>query len=216
MKLAPAVLVLLVIALASCGGRAGPASGERDAASPPTTSVTASTSSDPGGAGRGVLTPVDPAALLARAREPGARATLVNVWATWCVPCREEFPELVRLTRDYRGRGLRVLLVSADLDSADARRFLADQGVDFETYLQIGDAMTFINRLDPKWTGALPATFVYDAGGRLTRFWEGRADYARFETAALAAMGGPAPEQAVETTLRATGSTNPQTEETHP
>ncbi|HXM77534.1 MAG TPA: TlpA disulfide reductase family protein, partial [Thermoanaerobaculia bacterium] len=37
------------------------------------------------------------------------RVVLVNFWATWCVPCREEFPDLVRLQRDLAPRGLRVL-----------------------------------------------------------------------------------------------------------
>ena len=97
-------------------------------------------------------------------REPGARAVLLNVWATWCGPCREEFPELVHLGRAYRPRGLRLVLVSADFaDQAGAARdFLRRQGVDFTTFLKTGDDMKFIDRLEPRWTGALPATFVYD------------------------------------------------------
>jgi thiol-disulfide isomerase/thioredoxin len=127
--------------------------------------------------------------LLTLAQEPGASATLVNVWATWCLPCRKEFPDLLRLERRYRTQGLRVALVSADFDSTEARSFLADQGVDFTTYFKIGDDMEFINTLSPDWSGALPATFVYDSAGALVSFWEGKADSARFERAVQEAMG---------------------------
>ncbi|MEO5579911.1 MAG: TlpA disulfide reductase family protein [Gemmatimonadaceae bacterium] len=47
--------------------------------------------------------------------------TLLNVWATWCVPCLKEFPDLERIHRDYGPRGLRVLAVSVDAGSDDAK-----------------------------------------------------------------------------------------------
>ena len=42
--------------------------------------------------------------------------TLINVWATWCVPCQREFPDLEKIHKDYGPRGLRVLAVSVDAD----------------------------------------------------------------------------------------------------
>src|SRR5262245_25723266 len=71
--------------------------------------------------------------ILAAVKEPGAKVVLVNVWATWCAPCREEFPELVALGRAYHDRGLRLVLVCADFDDQVpiARSFLAANGVDF-------------------------------------------------------------------------------------
>src|SRR5262245_24408831 len=42
------------------------------------------------------------------------RVVLVNFWATWCVPCREEFPDLARLEKAYRDKGVAVLGVSID------------------------------------------------------------------------------------------------------
>lgn len=117
-------------------------------------------------------------------REPGARAVVVNVWATWCVPCREEFPDLMRLRREYREWGLRLVLVSADSDSGlpEARRFLAAQGVEFLTYLKQGADMPFIDGLDSLWTGALPATLLYDGSGRKLWFHEGRTSYDSLKT----------------------------------
>jgi peroxiredoxin len=106
-------------------------------------------------------------------RKPGARAVVVNVWATWCEPCREEMPDLVRAYRAHKQDGLRLVLVSADDEDgrAEAEKFLAAQGVDFDSFLKVGDDMTFINGIDPRWTGALPATFVFDERGRVVQFW---------------------------------------------
>jgi thiol-disulfide isomerase/thioredoxin len=107
---------------------------------------------------------------------------LVNLWATWCEPCREEFPELLRLRRELGGEGLDVVLVSADFDGQlpQVRTFLAEQGVDFTTYFKAESDMPFINGLDPAWSGSLPATFVYDRAGRLREFWEGKVSYGEF------------------------------------
>jgi thiol-disulfide isomerase/thioredoxin len=130
--------------------------------------------------------------LLEAVRAPGAKATLVNIWATWCVPCREEFPDLVRLERTYRDRGLRVLFVCADFDSEmpAARRFLAEHGVTYPSYFKTGDDMKFIDALSPKWSGALPATVLYDAAGTRRDSWEGQASYATFESKVNAVLEG--------------------------
>jgi thiol-disulfide isomerase/thioredoxin len=124
-----------------------------------------------------VIEPIDAPGLLAAVRAPGAKATLVNVWASWCQPCREEFPDLLRVARDWEERGFRLVFVSADFaeDVPNAKVFLAEQGVGFPTYLKTGDDMQFIDTLDPRWSGALPGSFLYDSSGRLVRFWEGKA-----------------------------------------
>jgi len=129
------------------------------------------------------IQPADAPAVLAVVRAPGAKAVVLNVWATWCEPCREEFPDLVRLGHEYASKGVRLVLVSGDFDSEKpaVTKFLTDQGVDFASYIKSGDDMKFINDLNPKWTGALPATFVYDGQGRLRDFWEGKASYAKME-----------------------------------
>ena len=121
------------------------------------------------------LTPVTAADLLKSVRASGASAVLVNLWATWCDPCREEFPDLVRLERKYRSRGLRVLFVSADDrdDAAAVEKFLADQGVDFPAYVKAEKDQPFIDHLEKRWSGALPATLLFDGGGRQRGFWEG-------------------------------------------
>jgi thiol-disulfide isomerase/thioredoxin len=122
--------------------------------------------------------------VLREVRRPGASVTLVNVWATWCLPCREEFPDLLRLRRAYQARGLRLVLVNADFGEGkdEAVKFLADQGVDFPTLLKDQDDDTFINALGGGWSGALPATFVFDGTGKLVEAWEQKATYATLES----------------------------------
>ena len=136
--------------------------------------------------------------VLAAARAPGAKATVVNVWATWCAPCRQEFPDLVQLHRDQAGNGLRLLFVSTDpaAQIGETRRFLASQGVDFESFIKTGSDMQFIETLHPDWSGALPATFVYGADGHLVDFCEGMATGAMLAERVLPVIEGRATSRA--------------------
>lgn len=148
-------------------------------------------------AGTLALVPADSARVLEEVRRPGAEAVLVNVWATWCTPCREEMPDLVRIHREWKGRGFRLVLVSGDFeeDEAAAREFLASVGVDFPTYLKNESDMAFIDALDARWSGALPATFLYDGRGNLKEFWEGKADEATLRSKVARVLdAAPAPE----------------------
>ena len=115
---------------------------------------------------------------------------LVNLWATWCQPCVEEFPDIMKLHQKYKDRGLKIIFVSADFENQTevAEAFLKKQGVDFATYQKSGKDMAFINTLDERWSGALPATWIYDARGNKRHFWEGKKDHAHFEQAILDAL----------------------------
>ena len=138
----------------------------------------------PAGASAPAPVPATAADVLQAVRAPGAQATLVNVWATWCIPCREEMPDLLRLRRAYADRGLRVVLVSGDFasDADQATAFLGELGVDFPTYIKTGSDMEFIDALDPQWSGALPVTLIYDSAGTLRHSLYGKSSYDQFET----------------------------------
>jgi thiol-disulfide isomerase/thioredoxin len=121
------------------------------------------------------------ATILAEAKASHAPFVLVNVWATWCDPCREELPDLLHVYRDHRGEGLRLVMISADdpdaraqvgetLNSAAARAGIG-HALEATSYLKDDDDMKLIDGLDPRWSGALPATFLFDAGGRRVRSW---------------------------------------------
>ncbi len=131
--------------------------------------------------GDAIVVPASTREIAARATAPGAPATVLNVWATWCPPCRAEFPALLAAVR--RHPGVRLVLVSADFDTATAqvRAFLRGHGVTDTTYLKREGDQAFVDGLEPAWSGTLPATIVYDAAGRKVAFWEGAADSAKFE-----------------------------------
>jgi len=138
------------------------------------------------------VTPVKAQDLLNAVHAPGAKVVLLNVWATWCGPCREEFPALVKLGRTYQGRGLRVILVSADAETElpNVKTFLAKHGVSFPSHLKAQKDQEFVNGIDLRWSGALPATFIYDGSGKLKYFWEGAANYKEFEQKVLEILNG--------------------------
>src|SRR5262249_47554943 len=79
---------------------------------------------------------VDAAGLLERIGREKGKVVLVNFWATWCVPCREEFPDLSRLQSAYAGKGLRVIGVSTDFarESAAVAKFMGEQKPSFPNY----------------------------------------------------------------------------------
>lgn len=140
------------------------------------------------------LVPVTAARVHALAAAPGAKATVLNVWATWCQPCREEFPALLAAAR--RHPDVRLLLVSADFEDQKpfVRVFLAEHGVTDTTYFKDEADQAFIDGIDSTWSGALPATVVFDATGRPVAFHEGAADSARFAAMIAAGLAAtPAP-----------------------
>ncbi len=103
---------------------------------------------------------------------PAARPVLINFWATWCVPCREEFPDLVKIDDDFRARGLDFFTVSLD-DPAEIATsvpaFLREmKAARIPAYLlNTPEPADAINAVDTTWSGALPATFLFNSRGRL-------------------------------------------------
>ncbi len=140
-------------------------------------------------------TAVDGPGVLRVARAPGAACTVINVWATWCEPCREEFPDLIKLRAAFAGRGLRLVLVSADVpeERATVQAFLRAQGIDFATWIKDQPDEAFIDALDRRWSGALPATFVLGPDGRIVEWWEGKRTYTEFARSVTAVLGPVAP-----------------------
>jgi thiol-disulfide isomerase/thioredoxin len=113
------------------------------------------------------ITQIDIVALKRLVR-PNGKPLLVNFWATWCDPCREEYPDLVKIDQEYRGK-IDFITISlddvADKDTA-VPKFLTDMKADMPSYLLVTDneeaAMGVVSK---DWTGGLPFTILYDAKG---------------------------------------------------
>jgi thiol-disulfide isomerase/thioredoxin len=102
---------------------------------------------------------------------PKDKPLLVNFWATWCDPCRDEFPDLVKIDKDYRPQSLDFVTISLD-EVADIKTsvpaFLSQMKATMRAYLlDVKDPEPAINAVDPRWQGDLPATFLYNAKGEI-------------------------------------------------
>ena len=148
------------------------------------------------GVSHGQLPPLEEATaseILADIRSDSAAMTVLNFWATWCAPCREEFPVYLRFGREFRDEGVRMMFVSTDFaeNVPEARQFLAEQGVTATTYVRSGNDRDFINAFYEQWSGGLPATLLYGPNGTLVDFWEGSVSYEALKTRVHRAMGVP-------------------------
>lgn len=122
------------------------------------------------------------------------KVVVVNFWATWCIPCLQELPELDLLQERYADRGLVVLAVSMDdpekLEDR-VRPFFAKRAPGLVSYLASAgdDSVGFVMALDPEWPGALPTTMFFDRTGELDNIHLGRMLYSEFEEAVLVLLG---------------------------
>ena len=137
-----------------------------------------------GGAKPAVPTPVvaaiDTNGLKSLVTKPRERPLLVNFWATFCDPCRAEFPDLVKIDKDYRPQSLDFVTVSLD-DVSDIKtevpKFLVEMQATMPAYLlDVNDPEPAIKLMDPRWSGALPATFLYNEKGEEVFKHYGRVD----------------------------------------
>lgn len=93
------------------------------------------------------------------------QVVLVNLWATWCAPCRSEMPELDRVQKAFAGRGLVVLAVS-DEDRETLSRYLGEHPASFMTaYVESFDWVNMGNER--------PVTFLVDRGGIVREIFTG-------------------------------------------
>lgn len=111
------------------------------------------------------------------ALKPNGKPLLVNFWATWCDPCREEFPDLVKFDTEYKGK---IDFITVSLDSPDdinttVPKFLADMKAEMPAYLlRVEDEGAVISSITKDWQGGLPFTILYDEKGSIAYFKQGK------------------------------------------
>lgn len=114
------------------------------------------------------------------------RYVLVNFWASWCIPCKDEAPLLERAWNKYRDRGLVVVGVNIQDLETEARKFLAQTGA---TYPNVRDRDNRVNRA--YGVTGVPETFFIDKQGRVVRKFPGAAvEWRVWEEAIEALLAG--------------------------
>jgi peroxiredoxin len=99
--------------------------------------------------------------------------TLLNIWATWCVPCRTEMPDMQAVYQDLAPRGFKIAAVSIDEGSSDPVMAFADElGLDFDI---LHDPSTRIQQAFQ--TTGVPESFLLDKNGVIRRRIIGREDW---------------------------------------
>jgi peroxiredoxin len=91
------------------------------------------------------------------------RILVVNFWATWCTPCREEMPEFVKAQRELRERGVQFIGIATD-DEPKVRRFAAEIGINYPILLGGYGAIELSRTLGNR-VGALPFTVIVGRDG---------------------------------------------------
>ncbi|MBK8465423.1 MAG: TlpA family protein disulfide reductase [Chloracidobacterium sp.] len=118
---------------------------------------------------------------LKRLLKPNGKPLLINFWATWCDPCREEFPDLVKIDSEFSGK---IDLLTVSLDdlaeiNGDVPRFLKEMNSKIPAYLlYTPDESAAITMVSKDWSGNLPLTILFAADGSIAYQRMGRLKHA--------------------------------------
>ena len=110
------------------------------------------------------------------------KVVLVSFWSTACAPCRKQMPMLRALASQYRSRGFVLITVSADEPSSipQALKLLGSAGIRAPFYhKETDDSDQFVQTIDSKWDGTIPAIFLYDHHGQQRQTFIGETSNAR-------------------------------------
>lgn len=139
-------------------------------------------------AGRGSYRPLPPLDVTYLDGQPAdlaefrGRVVVLNLWATWCIPCREEMPELEEMQARYPADEFTVVGVSIDEGEVSlVEGFLSEFGITYPNFLGDGPELTAALELYP----GVPHTLLVDRQGRIRAYWGGRFHPFEPETEAL-------------------------------
>jgi thiol-disulfide isomerase/thioredoxin len=157
------LLLIAVLVLAACRGQESPPAGAKLNPKPVRPRVTTTASSGDVGSPMPAYTAkwLD-GSKFDLASEKGS-VLLLNLWATWCAPCRFEIPELDKLHAKYADRRFKVIGVSVDEGGpADVKQFLSEQKISYPIAVDPeGKLATILH------TSVLPTSVLIDRGGNV-------------------------------------------------
>jgi len=134
----------------------------------------------------GSLIPLDEDAFRQMVAAHRGKVLLVDFWATWCSPCREEMPKLIALFGAQKRKGFDLVTISCDEPEQElaAAQFVDQQGAPAPRYVRHAKSDDdFINAIDSKWSGALPALFLFNREGKQIQEFIGETDEKSLEAA---------------------------------
>ena len=115
--------------------------------------------------------------------QKGDKIYVVNFWATWCAPCVKELPAFEKLKSVYATKGIEVLLVSLDFPKQINKRvipFIVKKNLQSKVVLlDNGKDDSWFKSIDSNWSGAIPATLIYNKNKR--KFYEQSFDFESLE-----------------------------------
>ncbi len=110
------------------------------------------------------------------------KVVVLNFFATWCVPCHKEFPDIVKLQAKYKAQGLQVIEVSMNdvTEKDDMQKFLNETKPPFAVYIAANTEDQFYKDVDARWDTALPMTMIFDRDGKNVYFYKEARSYEQF------------------------------------
>ena len=108
------------------------------------------------------------------------KVVVMNLWATWCQPCRQEMPELVKMSKEYKSRGLVVLGVATTYnehdDQAHVKEFIKAQSIPYKIIWDDGTlASPMVQAVQGR--SVIPQSFVISRDGRIVKHFQGFSQY---------------------------------------
>lgn len=97
--------------------------------------------------------------------------TLINFWATWCGPCKKEFPDLIQLSHDFASLNVKILGIATDRGTnaaQDVQTFIGDHGITYQILLSTEELEEAFGNVR-----ALPTSFLIDREGRIVQTFVG-------------------------------------------
>ena len=109
---------------------------------------------------------------------------VINFWATWCLPCVKELPYFEALNKNYKDKGVKVILVSLDMPKkveSNLIPFMIKRKLQSQViHLDDPDANSWIEKVSKNWSGSIPATVIYNKS--VSKFYEQSFTYEQLES----------------------------------